>query len=221
MSGLLVITDATCLPLRLFELGASAGLNLKLDRFGYRLGDVVTGDPASGVQLAPAWTGPAPPASRVTVLTQRGVDINPLDVSDVAASEQLMAYVWPDQFERVRRAAAAIALTQASPPQIDCADAADWVEDRVTLEAGSTAVVMHSIAWQYFPATTQARIAAHLAALGSNASADSPLAWLRYEMDDAAAFDLPTLRLTLWQGGVPSERLLARAHPHGAFVLWQ
>lgn len=221
MAGLLTITDATRLPLRLFELGTSAGLNLNLDRFGYRLGDAVMGDAASAVQLAPAWTGPAPPAARVTVLARRGVDINPLDVSNAAVCERLMAYVWPDQTERVARAAAAIALAQASPPPIDRADAADWVENRVALTAGSTAVVMHSIAWQYFPATTQARIAAHLAVLGAKASADAPLAWLRYEMDDAAAAELPSLRLTLWQGGVPTERLLAYAHPHGAFVQWQ
>ena len=220
MAGLLAIADATCRPLRVFELGTSAGLNLNLDRFGYRLDEVVAGDAASGVQLAPVWTGPAPPSSSVTVLTRRGVDINPLDVSDAAVCERLMAYVWPDQTERVARAAAAIALAQAWPPQIDRADAADWVEQVVTLEAGSTAVVMHSIAWQFFPAATQARSTAHLAALGSKASADSPLAWLRYEMDDAAAAELPTLRLTLWQGGAPAERLLARAHPHGAFVRW-
>jgi hypothetical protein len=221
MAGLLAIADATRLPLRLFELGTSAGLNLNLDRFGYRLGDVVTGDAASAVQLAPAWTGPAPPMADVMVLARRGVDINPLDVSDAAVCERLMAFVWPDQTERVTRAAAAIALAQASPPSIDRADAADWVEDRVALAADSSAVVMHSIAWQYFPAATQARIAAHLAALGANATADASLAWLRYEMDDAATAELPTLRLTLWQGGAPTERLLARAHPHGAFIQWQ
>jgi hypothetical protein len=220
MAGLLTIAEATRLPLRLFELGTSAGLNLNLDRFGYRLGNVVTGDAASAVQLVPAWTGPAPPMADVKVLTRRGVDINPLDVSDAAVRERLMAYVWPDQTERVTRAAAAITLAQASPPPIDRADAADWVENRVALAAGSTAVVMHSIAWQYFPAVTQARIAAHLAALGTRASAEAPLAWLRYEMDDAAAAELPTLRLTLWQGGAPTERLLARAHPHGAFIQW-
>ncbi len=37
---------------------------------------------------------------------------------------------------------------------------------------------------------------------------------------DAGAADLPTLRLTLWQGGDASELLLARAHPHGSFVQW-
>jgi hypothetical protein len=84
--------------------------------------------------------------------------------------------------------------------------------------AGSTAVVYHSIAFQYFSAATKARIAAHLNGLA--ARADAPVAWLRMELDDAAEAQLPTLRLTLWQGGAPSEQLLAHAHPHGAFVRW-
>ncbi len=221
MPGLMVIAAATGLPLRLFELGTSAGLNLNLDRFGYRLGGVAVGDPASGVQLAPVWTGPPPPLVDVVVASRRGTDINPLDVADVTVCERLMAFVWPDQTERVARATAAIALAKAVPPPIDRADAADWVEAMLAPVPGTTGVVFHSIAWQYFPAATQARIAAHMAMMGAAATAAAPLAWLRYEMDDASAADLPTLRLTLWQGGVPAESLLARTHPHGAFVQWQ
>lgn len=218
MPGLMVIAATTGLPLRLFELGCSAGLNLNLDRFGYDLGGIRMGDPASPVQLAPVWTGPLPPLATVKVSDRRGTDINPLDVTDAAVRERLMAYVWPEQTERVARAAAAIALAQAFPPSIDGADAADWVEAMVAPVAGTVAVVYHSIAFQYFPPATKARIAAHLAGLA--ARADAPVAWLRMEMDDATQAQLPTLRLTLWQGGEPSEQLLAQAHPHGAFVKW-
>ena len=221
MPGLMAIAAATGLPLRLFELGTSAGLNLNLDRFGYRLGGVAVGDAASPVQFVPDWDGPPPAAAKVTIAVRRGVDINPLDVADDAVRARLLAYVWPDQRERVARAAAAIALARAMPPPIDRGDAADWVKGRVAPVAGSVAVVFHSIAFQYFPGAAQARIAARMAAIGAAATADAPVAWLRYEMDDASQADLPTLRLTLWRGAVPAESLLARAHPHGAFVKWQ
>lgn len=218
MPGMMVIAAATGLPLRLFELGCSAGLNLNLDRFGYDFCGVQVGDPTSAVQLVPTWTGPPPPLAPVTIVDRRGTDINPLDVTDAAVRERLMAYVWPEQAERVARAVAAISLAQAHPPAVDGADAADWVEAMVAPVTGTVAVVYHSIAFQYFPAATKARIAAHLAALP--ARADAPIAWLRMEMDDATQAQLPTLRLTLWQGGEASEQLLAQAHPHGAFVRW-
>ncbi len=220
MPGLMVIAFATGLPVRIFELGCSAGLNLNLDRFGYDMGGVIAGDPASPVQLRPNWDGALPPIASVRVLSRRGVDINPLDVADPQVRERLMAYVWPEQAERVVRAEAAIALALESPPPLDQGDAAALVEAQVALVTGATTVVYHSIAYQYFPPETKQRIAAHLAQTGSLATADAPLAWLRFEMDDASAANLPTLRLTLWRGGEPEEQLLARAHPHGTFVHW-
>lgn len=221
MPGLMAITAATGLPLRLFELGCSAGLNLNLDRFGYRMGEIVTGVAGSPVQLAPEWHGPPPPSANVVVAGRRGTDINPLDAGDPAVGERLLAFVWPDQAERVARAEAAIALARALAPPIDRADAADWVEAHVDNVAGTVGVVFHSIAWQYFAPATQARIAAHMATIGAASTRHAPLAWLRYEMDDARVAELPTLRLTLWQGGAAHEALLARVHPHGAFVQWQ
>lgn len=219
--GMMVIAAACGLPLRLFELGASAGLNLQMDRFGYRFGDMAAGDAASPVQLAPAWDGPLPPAAAPLVVARAGVDINPLDVRDDAVVERLLAFVWPDQPERLARAAAAIAIARAQPPALTRADAAAWLEAEVAPTAGSVVVVYHSIAAQYFPEDTRQRMAAHLAAMGARATADAPLAWLRYEMDDASVAELPTLRLTMWRGGGSEEHFLARAHPHGTFVQWQ
>jgi len=220
MPGMMVVATATGLPLRLFELGCSAGLNLNPDRFGYDLGGLLAGDLQSAVQLRPVWTGAPPPATDVRVVSRCGVDINPLDVADRRVRERLMAFVWPEQAERVTRAEAAIALALASPPAIAKGDAAAWLEAQMAPVAGTATVVYHSIAFQYFPAATKARLAAHLAAMGALASAAAPLAWLRFEMDDASAADLPTLRLTIWQGGATEQRLLARAHPHGTFVHW-
>lgn len=51
MAGLMVIADETRLPLALYELGSSAGLNLLPDLYDIRLGDVQAGVPGSAVVL--------------------------------------------------------------------------------------------------------------------------------------------------------------------------
>ena len=214
MPGLMAIAAATRLPLRLFELGASAGLNLRLDRYRYDFGGMTTGPADAPIVLRPAWRGGPPPDAPVRVVARAGVDRTPVDLE--SDRDRLLAYVWPDQRDRVVRLEAAIAAFRADPVAIDRQDAADWVEARVALADGAATVVLHSIAFQYFPAPAQARIAAHLERLGDAATAAAPLAWLRFEF--AAASTEPTLRLRLWPGG--DDRLLARAHPHGASVEW-
>lgn len=217
MPGMLVIASATGLPLRLFELGPSAGLNLRLDAYAYDLGGHFIDPPGAPIRLQPGWRGSPPPAGDVRVLDRRGVDLAPIDAGDPAARERLLAYVWPDQPERLQRLAAALDAAAADPPAIDRADAADWTERLVSPVQGAVTVLFHSIAFQYFPEDSQARIAAHMEAAGSGATADSPLAWLRFEMDDASAGVPPALRLRLWPG---EDRLLARAHPHGSRIDW-
>lgn len=216
--GLLVIAAQTGLPLALRELGSSAGLNLRLDHYRYTLAGRDFGNPGAPVHLAPEWDGAPPPKAEVCVTDRSGVDVNPLDVTDPAMRARLQAFVWPEQRERVARFEAALAAAAADPPPIDKADAAAWVAANVTPTPGVAITVFHSIAWQYFPPATQAAITAHMERAGAAATAAAPLAWLRYEMDDPAAPQLPTLRLRLWPG---EDRLLARAHPHGASVAWK
>lgn len=218
MPGLMTIAAATGLPLALFELGASAGLNLRLDDYRYTLGSVDCGNPAGRVRLTPSWEGPPPPDAPVRVVARRGVDLSPIDVRDAVARDRLLAYVWPEQAERIARLEAALTAAATDLPPVDAGDAAAWVEAHVAPVTGRCGVVFHSIASQYFPPDTQSRIAAHLAAEGARATADAPLAWLRYEFDNAVTSVPATLRLTLWPGG--EDRLLAHAHPHGASVQW-
>lgn len=216
MCGLLVVADLFPQPVELLELGASAGLNLPLDRYGYDLGGVRAGDPHSPLQLAPGWKGPPPPDSPVEVARRRGVDLNPLDPR--RDGERLLAYVWPDQGRRLAQLEAALALAAEDPPEVEAGDAAQWLESRLADPpvAGVTRVVLHSIAFQYFPEGTKARIAAALEDAGAAATFAAPLAWLRYEHDEADG--RITLRLRAWPSG--EERLLAHCHPHGLEVEW-
>lgn len=103
MAGLLVLADQFGLPFDLYELGSSAGLNLNLDRYGFRLGGVEAGDDGSAVRLEPVWTGARPPDAAVSVASRQGVDLNPLDPTDPATTTRLTAFVWADQRERLSR----------------------------------------------------------------------------------------------------------------------
>ena len=215
MSGLLAVAARFPHPIQLFELGASAGLNLLLDRYCFDLRGVAAGDPASALLLKPEWRGRPPPRATVRIAGRQGVDLAPLDA--VADRERLTAYVWPDQRLRLEQLRTALDIAAEHPPSVEAADAAEWIEARLTPEAsaGTTRAVLHSVAFQYFPLPSQERIAAHLAGIGAAATEESPLAWLSFELgSQSGRFEL---RLRTWPG---EERLLARAHPHVAWLEW-
>lgn len=219
VGGLLAVARRTALPLDVYEIGASAGLNLLADRYRYKLGPVTSGPKDARLTLEPQWSGAAPPSGvRLTVRGRRGCDVNPIDVRDPEQRERLKSYVWPDQTDRLERLDAAIATALDVPFAVDRADAADWVEREIAIgeQRGAARVLFHSIVWTYLPYPTRERIEKHLAAAGAASRDDSPLAWLRLEFDVQSAEC--QLRLTVWPGG--DEQLLAGAHPHGAWVRW-
>ncbi|CAN5242808.1 DUF2332 domain-containing protein [soil metagenome] len=222
MAGMLVLAERFGLPFSLYELGASAGLNSLLDRYGFRLGETSAGDPGSPVQLAPEWRGASPPSADVRVVTRRGVDMRPLDVSDPETRRTLSAYVWADQIDRLNRLNAALDLAAADPPPIDRGDAADWLETSLAVEPqpGVCRVVMHTIAFQYFPAEAQDRIRAHMGRVGAAATPEAPLAWLTFEAEGDGFERWPVLRLRTWPGDGDAA-YLARGHPHGAWYEWR
>lgn len=209
MAGLLVAADALRRPLHLLELGASAGLNLILDRYGYDLGGLRCGNPASPLQLRPAWKGPRPPAAEVKIAARRGVDLAPPEDPG-----RLLAYIWPDQAERLANAEAAIRLVEGEPPSVDRGDAGDWIDMQLAAPPaeGTARIIMHSVAYQYFPPETQGRVTGAIEAAGAR----EPLAWLR--MEKVPADEKFSLRLKLWPGG--EDRLLAWTHPHARQISW-
>lgn len=221
MAGLLVLADRFGLPFETYELGASAGLNSQLDRYGYNLGGVRAGDITSAVQLEPQWTGSAPPQARVVIGQKHLVDMNPLDAKDPETATKLQAYVWADQLERQARLQAALAIASRHPLTIARADAADWLENTLSVEpvTGVCRVVMHTIAYQYFPPSVQARIRNHLEQAGRNAREDAPLAWLSFEQSERGGSERrPVLELTCWPSG--QKQSLAVCQPHGASMVW-
>ena len=219
MAGLLTIAHQTNgLPFALYEVGASAGLMLVLNRYHHRLGATEAGTVGSPVLIHPGWEGSSPPAVPLEIVRRRGSDLEPLDVTDKRDHERLLAYVWADQADRLARVEAAIAVTATDPPCLDAAEGADWTERTLDLapEEGIARVLMHAVALQYAREDTRARIRAHAERVGAGAREDAPFAWLRFEADPD--FDEQgSLRLTLWPGG---EEVLAIGDTHGEIVRW-
>ena len=218
VGGFLVVARDTALPLRVLEIGSSAGLNLRFDRYWYESDGAGYGDPASPVRFTGLWAEGRPPfGTVVTIAERRGCDRDPSDAGTEDGRLTLLSYVWPGQTERFTMLRAALDVAREVPVAIDRADIPNWLTRQLAEPAPDLAtVVFHSIVWQYLTDDERTTGEAVLAAAGDRATADAPLAWLRLE--PSADLTHTELRVTTWPVG--EERLLARCHYHLGPVQW-
>ncbi len=207
------------------DVGASAGLNLLLDRYEYvyepggRLGGPST------VRLECGTRGPVPvPASMPSVAQRCGLDRSPVDVHDVAQRRWLEACVWPDQTDRFERLRAALDI--AAHVEIDVRRG-DAVADAATLAASFDAhpVITNTWVLNYLPADDRRAYVASLDELGTRRD----LSWVFLEMPFMAP-ELPVrdptqtdsvLVLVRWRDGRRTVDHLGVAHPHGYWLHWE
>ena len=218
MCGLMEVARRHGSRIELLEIGSSAGLNLLIGGYRFDLGGTRVGPPDAPIVLRPDWTGAPPEPVAVEVVSARGCDVAPMDATDPAVERRLSAYVWaeaPARLERLRTAAA-MARAQGGV-RIDRADAADWVEARLTepQAQGVTRVLMHSVVWQYLPEETQRRVRAAMAAAGERATADRPLGWVMMEPNRAIAHQV--MRVLSWPGHA-EPTVLGVSHAHAAWI---
>jgi hypothetical protein len=220
--GLLEVARRYGPKLEVLEIGSSGGLNLLIDRYRFDLGGATFGPADSPVTIAPEWRGDAPDAPPLEIVSTRGCDVAPLDVTDPAVAARLEAYVWAEKPERLERLAAAIGMVKACGVALEKADAADWVEARLDerQNEGVTRVLMHSVVWQYLPESIAERIRAAMKAAGERASAERPLAWVSMEPDRALAEQVVGVKS--WPAGegwtAGEWSVVATAHAHAAWV---
>jgi hypothetical protein len=212
--GFLTVSAETGMPLRLLEVGASAGLNLRWDHYRYEADGFTWGPVGSPVKLEFELSGEPPQLpTDVEVGARRGCDAAPIDSSTADGRLTLLTYIWPDQKERIARMRAALEVAAEVPASIDLEPAAAWALRMLEQQVpGQVTVVYHSIVSQYLGEEERATLFAGIREAGSRATAEAPLAWLRMEPAD----DLADVHLTLWPGG--EDRHLARAGYHGTPV---
>jgi hypothetical protein len=216
LPAFLLIAAETERPLHLLELGASAGLNLRFDRFHYLAGRQRWGPPDSPVELRCEFEGRRPSlAGSARVLERRGCDPDPIDALSEEGRLTLLSYVWADQTDRIRLLEGALKAARRAPAHVERASAVDWAPEQLRDPIPDVAtVVYHSIVMQYLSPPDRELVVRALEGAGERASREHPLAWLRMEPAGLRA----ELRLTLWPGG--SERRLARVGYHGHPVRW-
>jgi hypothetical protein len=222
IGGLLHLAAEDPRPVRLVEIGASAGLNLRADRFRVELADGRSVGPVtSPVTLVDPWRGPVPPlAPRLHLVERSGCDVAPVDPTTTAGRVLITSYVWPDQVDRLERLRGALDVAREEPADLVAAGAGDFL-DRIELRAGVTTVVWHSVMWQYLDPPERARVESRLAALGAQASDRAGLAHLALEprRRTPGAEHEVLVTLQTWPGG--AERVLGSAGPHGVPTTWE
>jgi hypothetical protein len=216
--GFAEVTRATGLPLRLLEVGASAGLNLRCDRFRIGGGGAQIGDDDSPVDLSSHWRTPPPaPPRRLEVVDRRGCDLHPVDPATTDGRLTLTAAVWADQRERLARLRGAIAVARRVPAIVDRAGLDDWTRAQLAeLPGGAATVVYHSVVTEYLDDRTRRRFVAALSDAGRRADHAGPLAWVRLE--PVSQLRHHGVQVTLWPGGRTAT--VARCGAHGSDVGW-
>ncbi|MEZ5958447.1 MAG: DUF2332 domain-containing protein [Hyphomonadaceae bacterium] len=189
----------------MFEIGASAGLNLNWDLYTYKTKSWTWG--AEGpVQITTDWHGAAPPIEHdINVRSRAACDLNPLDICDDAQRLQLKSYIWPDQPDRLARFDGAVALARETGVQVERADAAHWLAQKLSARAGDAAtIVYHSVFLQYPPREAREAIVDAIQSAAARATERAPFAWVRLEpeavTDNVRDSPRMVIDITTWPG---------------------
>ena len=214
-AALLWLADRHSKPVRLLEIGASAGLNLLADRYCYVIEGVELGDPSSAVRLMEPWErGPdcdvERAAARLRILERAGCDLAPLDPTDPDDRLALLSYIWPDEPERLERTRAALDLAADGPPLVARQDAATWLAGIEPAPPGVLTVVWQSVFRQYLTDDQWAELEA--------AHPGGDTVWLRMEPTWDHVRDM---ELTIVEAAGAAPRRLALCGDHGAPVVWK
>lgn len=219
IGGLLHLNHEFGLPIRLFEIGSSAGLNLRADHYRYGFAGGRWGPADSPVIIDDAWRGELPPRRELRIVARHGYDIAPIDVGAADGELTVLSYVWPDQAARLERLRGAIEVARRVPAALERRTAADAVAG-LTLADGALTVLWHSITWQYLSTDERAAVRANVEAVAARADARKPFVHLTMEpaRDGPGAPIRFVVRARGWPDGTP--QTLGECHPHGPPVDW-
>jgi hypothetical protein len=218
------VAAAHSLPIRLHELGTSAGLLLLSDLVRVAWPGGAAGAPSSPVVLDDAWQGdPLPPPVPPVVVERVGCDRDPVDLTTTEGRLRLTSYVWPDQLDRFELLRGGLQLAAEHRVTVIRRDVVEHLES-LELQDGTVLVLWHSSVWLYLDEQRR-RAAAAIARLGAAATPERPLVHASRELaEDRVGRSFP-LVVAGWPYGLGGEPAgapvrLADSPPHGLPVTW-
>ena len=210
------------------DVGTSAGLTTLLPRFSYRYDDgPLIGDGRPQLDCSTRGERTLPTAVP-KVASARGIDLDPIDVTDADDARWLQACCWPDQTDRFERLATAIELAAADPPTIVSGDAVEAIRPTIDdVPVDHHPVVTSTWAMNYLRPDARGAFVDELDAVGAERDisyvfAESPS--LTPELPHAPELcDEFTTALTIlrWRSGERTMEHLGTAHPHGYWIHWR
>lgn len=211
-----VVFRAEGKPLALVEIGTSAGLHMLWDYYFYDYGQTrQVGDAHSPVHIlcTPRGEKSLPKYGALpTILSCTGIDLNPIDVHDEAATRWLRALIWPEHTDRRQLLDAALTVAQQHPVRLIAGEAATVLPDllpRIPSEA--VLCLYHSYTLNQMSEETRQRIlnALHVYAATTNRP------FYRIAQEGYSLHSHPHVDLYTYQDGKMHEELLAYCESHG------
>lgn len=236
--ALALVAQTSGRPLALLEVGASAGLNLRLDRHRFDYGPHGQVGPATSRVVVRSrverGTPPLPPA--LEVAWRRGLDLQPLDVRRPADVRWLESLIWPEQQRRRDLLRRAVAEAAHDPPDVRAGNAADaLVGCAWDAPAEAALVVFHTNTLGYLSADERRRLDGQVARIAAtrdvyrvfNSSGrlsrrldGTPLDAAQVRAAPAAGPSDGWLGLTATTRGRRRTRLLGLTRQHGQALAW-
>lgn len=211
--------EAKGLPLTLVEIGASAGLNLLWDQYGYDYGNgFLIGNKASPVQLTFTLRGdeqPPFPAIFPQIALRIGIDLHPVNVRITSAVNWLSAFIWPEHAGRLDLLHRAIKIARNNPPELRKGDILELLPDIMeTVPPGSVLCLFHTFVSNQMSQEVRYDLGNLIANYGYNYDA-----WC-ISIDLSDKYKYPRLQLLSYIDGVESHRHLANCSGHSGWMEW-
>jgi hypothetical protein len=204
------------LPFRIFEIGASAGLNSRFDRYHYVGDDWRWGNTNSPLVLRNRIVSgrPAHLDSTIQIAERRACDANPIDVADRRSVRRLESFVWPDQLDRLQRLRAALSIASDVDVEVLRENFTTWLPREVGPRNGSIAVVLQSVVEEHLAAAQRDELHSIVETIGTQATATAPFAYVRMELEPE------TYETSVQTWPERSTTMICRSDGHAQDIRW-